>query len=189
MKCLSLWEPWALLLVAGSKKVETRGWRMLHRGPLLIHAAKHWNTELYELCRTEPFKSTLRDLGITMPIPTARGKIPMPLAMPFGAIIGRVDVVDCFATEDCLGTLEEQVTKSRDARGKPVLRLTAKERAFGDYSAGRFAFLCANQVRYASPFPYRGEQGIFNVPDSAIDAFYAPSELSNNPEPASLFSS
>lgn len=40
MKALSLWQPWASLIADGRKKVETRSWNMLYRGPLAIHASK-----------------------------------------------------------------------------------------------------------------------------------------------------
>jgi hypothetical protein len=38
MKALSLTQPWASLVVAGAKKLETRSWPTYYRGPLLIHA-------------------------------------------------------------------------------------------------------------------------------------------------------
>jgi activating signal cointegrator 1 len=39
MRALSLWQPWASLIADGRKKIETRHWEMLYRGPLAIHAA------------------------------------------------------------------------------------------------------------------------------------------------------
>lgn len=38
MKALSLMEPWAALIAAGVKSIETRSWRTAYRGPLYIHA-------------------------------------------------------------------------------------------------------------------------------------------------------
>ena len=40
IKALSLWQPWASLMVAGVKLHETRHWSTEYRGPLAIHAAK-----------------------------------------------------------------------------------------------------------------------------------------------------
>ncbi len=40
IKTLSLWQPWASLIMAGFKLHETRHWSTTHRGPLAIHAAK-----------------------------------------------------------------------------------------------------------------------------------------------------
>ncbi|MCB2188832.1 MAG: ASCH domain-containing protein [Deltaproteobacteria bacterium] len=39
MKCLSIRQPWASLIVAGMKDVENRSWATKYRGPVLIHAA------------------------------------------------------------------------------------------------------------------------------------------------------
>lgn len=39
MKVLSLMEPWATLIRAGQKRVETRSWKTAYRGELYIHAS------------------------------------------------------------------------------------------------------------------------------------------------------
>lgn len=46
MKALSLWQPWASLVVLGLKQYETRSWKTAYRGTLVIHAAKTWNDDL-----------------------------------------------------------------------------------------------------------------------------------------------
>lgn len=43
--------------------------------------------------------------------------------------------------------------------------LSAEELAFGDYSTGRFAWI-TDSLRPIEPFSYRGQQGLFSVPDS-----------------------
>jgi hypothetical protein len=40
MKCISLIQPWASLVLLGEKRYETRNWSTAYRGPLLIHASK-----------------------------------------------------------------------------------------------------------------------------------------------------
>ena len=40
IKAISLWQPWASLMVAGVKLHETRHWPTAYRGPIAIHAAK-----------------------------------------------------------------------------------------------------------------------------------------------------
>ena len=40
MKCLSVRQPWASLIIHDMKRVEFRTWATPHRGPLLIHAGK-----------------------------------------------------------------------------------------------------------------------------------------------------
>ena len=39
MKALSVWQPWAWLIVCGSKDIENRTWYTTYRGPLAIHAS------------------------------------------------------------------------------------------------------------------------------------------------------
>lgn len=41
MKCLSLKQPYAELLVSGKKTIELRNWNTLFRGKFLIHASKN----------------------------------------------------------------------------------------------------------------------------------------------------
>ena len=40
MKAITVWQPWASLLVSGRKRYETRSWATTYRGPIAIHAAK-----------------------------------------------------------------------------------------------------------------------------------------------------
>lgn len=73
---LSVHQPWASLIVNGYKDVENRTWCTNHRGPLLIHASHkyvdHDGWSAYSLL----LGGRLDDL-------------------PRGAIIGRVEVIDC----------------------------------------------------------------------------------------------
>lgn len=176
MKCLSLWQPWASLLVHGRKRVETRSWPISHRGPLLIHAAKKWDGELSAMCVREPFKGSLECMGIFHDNPFTK-----PHGLHFGCIVGRVDVRDCLATER-VGRWE-QTPGEPDVHacldnfglmglgdGKPFLFVSDQERAFGDYSPGRFTFFCSDFCAFEKPIPCVGRQGLFNVPDSLIKA-------------------
>ena len=45
MKCLSLKQPYAELLVAGKKTIEVRTWNTKFRGQFLVHASKKINEE------------------------------------------------------------------------------------------------------------------------------------------------
>lgn len=48
MKCLSLKEPYAELLVSGKKTIELRNWNTAFRGKFLIHASKNVDKERSE---------------------------------------------------------------------------------------------------------------------------------------------
>lgn len=44
MKCLSIRQPWADLILSGRKRVENRTWKTRHRGPLAIHSSTSLKT-------------------------------------------------------------------------------------------------------------------------------------------------
>lgn len=171
MKALSLWQPWATLIASGQKRVETRGWACHHRGPLLIHAAKTWTGDTAGLCLTEPFRTSLRAAGHSIPVSPHNWTTAdlrerkQGWGMPFGAIVGRVDVVDCFPSADIIVWRPDQSVQFGSGR---LLQLSETEHAFGDYSPGRYGFLLANPVRFPTPIPLAGKQGLFDVPDHLV---------------------
>lgn len=73
---------------------------------------------------------------------------------PLGAALCLVELVDVVRTETV------------------VDGLSAAERAFGDFSPGRFAWEIACVRRFPEPIPMRGAQGLFEVeiPDIAVSA-------------------
>jgi activating signal cointegrator 1 len=154
VKALSLWQPYASLLAAGKKRVESRSWSTSHCGPLLVHAAKRRDPTSINLTVMEPFYSALK---------AAFGPHWTWTDLPFGALVGRVDVVACYPTAKVFPG--DDGTPFCDGES---LAIDDTERAFGDYSAGRFAWLTANPVRFGTPVPYRGGLGLFDVPDELI---------------------
>lgn len=143
MKCISLWQPWASLMVIGAKRNETRSWPTKHRGVLAIHASKMWSGTLRAISLTEPHLSALKNAGAF-----TIGSITESL-LPLGCILGVVEVVDCVL-----------ITRANTPTGD--------EFKFGDYTPGRFMWQCRNAIRFAEPIPYRGAQGLFDVPDALI---------------------
>ena len=137
MRALTLFEPWATLCVVGAKQLETRSWGTPYRGPLAIHVSKKSPPEAMALCYVEPFFSTLAAAATQL---GAFGWHP-------GCIIGIVELLACYETGD------------NEFGG-----LTDKERAFGDYSPGRFAWRLSNPRRLAVPVPCRGNRGLWTVP-------------------------
>lgn len=153
MRCLSLWQPWASLLVHGRKRVETRSWELKHRGPLVIHAAKKWTAELHQIASEEPFREQLEQIGNKL---------------PFGALVGVVDVVACFPTEGVWYSADCTVPKQGVPGDGYKLAINGTEHAFGDYMPGRYAILCDRFRVFKEPIPYRGSQGLVNVSDELI---------------------
>jgi hypothetical protein len=146
MKCLSLIQPWATLIILGAKRIETRSWHTSYRGPLLIHASQCKSFDA--LVEQEPFKSAIIEgYGVN--------HLKTVLPLPRGYILGAVNLDDCQPVERLAVT--ERFMENPN------------EQAFGDYSPGRFAWLLSNPQPLVSPIPYKGKLGIFEVPDEALE--------------------
>ncbi|QGN24630.1 ASCH domain-containing protein [Elizabethkingia anophelis] len=81
-KALSIKQPFASLITLGIKPIENRTWRTNFRGRIYIHA------------------SSPRKFDIALTDDQTRGALPVlekafKGELPFGAIIGEVDIVDC----------------------------------------------------------------------------------------------
>lgn len=148
MKCISLWQPWASLIVIGAKRFETRSWSTEYRGPILIHAAKRWTRESDQLVVREPFRSALE-----------RGGCRPTWSLPLGSILGVADLVECYLCD--ISALIGPKGISRPLPSEPEL-------SFGDYTQDRYAWKLENPRRFPTPIPYRGLQQIFNVPDEVV---------------------
>ena len=80
----------------------------------------------------------------------------LPARLPFGAIVATCTLIGCRFTED----VERQVS--------------AIERIYGNYSAGRFAWFLDNIIALPEPIPFKGAQGFFNVPDDIVGGTTTP---------------
>lgn len=83
IKCLSVRQPWAWLIVAGHKSLENRTWDTKYRGPLLIHASARPDDDPDWLCSTINYAK-----GIKFP------------AMPLGSIVGQVNLTAVVTDSD-----------------------------------------------------------------------------------------
>ena len=128
---LSLLQPWASLVVMGLKKIETRSWQTAHRGPLLIHASLGKKGKV--LTSELPFSKYIADFD----------------ALPFGAIIGQVELEDIVPVEHLFYSNEK------------LAALTLEEKAFGDYTKGRYAWVLTNPVMFEEAIPVKGGLGIW----------------------------
>jgi hypothetical protein len=135
MKCLSLKQPFATLVMIGAKRIETRSWPTGHRGPLAIHASGRLDPDARALCEREPFRTRLKAAGY-------RSADRLPL----GALLGTADVTDCRPAEE-LG-----------------IDPASEEAAFGDFRPGRWGWLLDDVSRLLSPLPCRGQLRLFDIP-------------------------
>lgn len=130
---LSLYQPWASLVAIGAKQYETRSWATKYRGRLAIHAGREFGWDQGVLLTQEPFRSVLRRAGINI-----------PSQLPRGVILATCTVADCVRTEDIVDQLSDE------------------ERAFGDYSPGRYAWQLEDMRLLPTPIPARGHQRLWD---------------------------
>lgn len=146
MKCLTVLQPWAHAIVHGPKRVENRTWHTSHRGELLIHAGLSHQMLVDSVC-TE----------ISLLWPSFPATVQDALAsarMDFGFIVGRAHLIDC-----------------RHVRDMP---LEVMNRAgIRAWATGPYCWLLANVEAFATPIRWRGEQRLFEVPDSVVRAAVA----------------
>ncbi len=132
MKVLSLLQPWATLVVMGVKKIETRSWRSAYRGELLIHASSGKKGAV--LVNEPPFKKY----------------IPRFTSLPFSAIIGQVILENILPVETLY------------LSDSHLNALTLEEKAFGDYTKGRYAWLLSQPIELEKPVFIKGSLGLWN---------------------------
>src|SRR5208337_367600 len=76
MRCLSVRQPWAGLIVAGLKRIEFRTWRTNFRGKILVHAGRRRSTEPADLAGVSP-------------------ELAARLLEPRGIVLGEAEIIDC----------------------------------------------------------------------------------------------
>lgn len=134
-KVISLLQPWAHLVVIGAKRIETRSWSTNYRGPLLIHASKRFTKDQAKLCQKWPFNEYIENLE----------------DLEFGYIIGSVNLIDVKTTEYCVNSNLIAETERN-----------AEEYNFGNYNAGRFAWILSEPKEFNEIIPCNGKLGIWN---------------------------
>jgi hypothetical protein len=173
VKALTLTQPWATLVAVGAKKIETRSWRTDYRGPIAIHAGKGLGpvrgiAGLRELCGREPFRSVLdahwADIRLISGWFGELGQITREpeRCLPAGSIVAVATLVSCEPTDGADARHGGGWHLVGNVEGRWYL--TDQERAFGDYSPGRYAWLLADVRRLPVPIPARGALGLWTVP-------------------------
>ena len=136
MKALTLTQPWATLVAAGEKTIETRSWRTHYRGPIAVHAVKSYPAWARELALKPPFAATIhRIFGEEAP------------AFPLGAVVATAELVECVRIDVLLPSWAPQPGSN--------------EYAFGDYSLGRFMFRLETILPFTETIPARGALSVW----------------------------
>ena len=155
MMAISLFQPWAMLMVIGAKTIETRSWGTSHRGLLWIHAGLKTSNDLIDVWHTQPFKSMLWSAGIR------RWQ-----DLPRGAVIGKVELVDCRKIVSPNDVVPDP--KDFEREGGFMLPPASPELEFGNYKSGRYAWITEAPQRLSAPIPYKARQRIFRIPPQAL---------------------
>lgn len=137
MKALSIWQPWASLIISGHKKLETRSWPAPYsiRGQrIAIAATKTICSDQRKAMAEEAFCSHY----------SATGQ-PSLETLPLGAVLGTV-----------------LVDGSREIDSDFMRELELQEEAFGWYGPGRFAWFLKDPLPLVTPIPVKGGQGLWN---------------------------
>lgn len=149
MKALTLWQPWATLVAMEAKRIETRIWSTRHRGELAIHAAANIPAKyLGASAQTETFRDELSDLFCVRRDRDDRaGKHVNDIlrGLPKGKVV-------------CIVRLREVERISEML----CVELCERERLFGNYEIGRYAWHLEMLDVIEPPIPAKGNQMLWN---------------------------
>lgn len=137
MKALSIWQPWASLIISGHKRIETRSWPP----PYSIRGQRIAIASTKDLRREQRLALS----EVTFRIHYAGTGLPTVDNLPMGCVLGTVCVEDC-----------------REIDTAFLQDLDTQEEAFGWYGPGRFAWLLTEPVPLAAAISVKGGQGLWN---------------------------
>jgi len=140
MKAITLYEPWAALVAAGWKEVETRDWYTGYRGPLAIHSSVH-----------PPDKTEISRLTFLL-----GGKGYELPAFHMGCVLAVCRLAACVPAalvEDAAKKLKPEFSPRR---GWDV------EREMGNYDRGRWAWILRDVRPLDPPVYARGQRKLWD---------------------------
>lgn len=143
MRALTVKQPWAALIVSGTKRVENRSWKcgeVMIGERIAIHAGLAVDDE------------AMRSIEIEHLVPRR------PSWDTLGAIVGFVTVIGCVASRPELA----QFYLSRGEREMGVRQI--------EWFSGPFGHVFANHDELARPIPCRGKLGYWHIPPEALSA-------------------
>lgn len=144
MKALSLTQPWATLVAIGAKRIETRSWRTKYTGPLAIHAAKRFPKEARAFAMQPACYNAVRRA------PACWSWYP---SYPLGVVLATCRLVACLPVE--------VLDNGGDVFSVSLEPLSQQERAFGDYSPGRYGWILEDVQLLPELIPAKGALGLW----------------------------
>jgi len=174
MKAITLTQPWATLMAAGEKRIETRSWSpymTLNAGQLVaIHAGKGLADmspgEFDRLCCREPYKAALMRASRSGRITTREpGKLTCT-DLPRGAIVAVATFYAAYRTD---------IPAAQAAVEQSIATGALHEREFGNFRPGRYAWIFTTIRPLLHPIKARGRQGLWDwEPPLNLDELLAP---------------
>lgn len=144
---LTLTDPWGTLVAMGAKRYETRSWKTRYRGPLAIHISGTLTEEGVWMCEEEEVASVLEKAGYSY-----ASSRHVSWELPLKKMIAVVWL--------------EEIHEIRSS-----FAVDARERRFGNYHLGRFAWEFGPVYRLHQPILARGNRLIWKwtPPDTFWD--------------------
>ncbi|MBL8815985.1 MAG: ASCH domain-containing protein [Planctomyces sp.] len=140
MKAITIWQPYATLIMLGAKRFETRSWPTTYRGPLVIHAAKRWDE--YRALDCLAVKRYLQNSDFDeSKLTEEQWRLSLlPWEDTIGRALGVVDLVNCSQMNSGGTVLENQV---------------------GSFGPERFGWECQRPKCFPQPIYHPGKQGLW----------------------------
>jgi hypothetical protein len=165
---LTLTQPYATLVALLAKGNETRSWRTHYRGPLAVHAAQGLGPVdglrgFQHLAASQPFWSVLEAAGFG----PHRGPT---FGLPLGVVVAVCDLAGCYPaarTDD--GSEAYCIRAGKQHKDRDLIPVWGSERAFGDYSLGRWVWVLKDVQALPEPISARGKMGLWG-PGAALHA-------------------
>lgn len=168
MKALTLWQPWAALVAAGVKTIETRSWGTDYRGPLAIHASAKKVPAGLECGRFVEGELHGERVMWDDTNETSWGALnPRAVLLRYSAVVATCELLDVVPMIDCMdppprdGTYIEIAEQQTFLVGVPPTPID--EVPYGDYAPGRYAWLLGDINELRHPIPMRGHRGLWDI--------------------------
>ena len=181
MKTLTVRQPWASLIAAGVKTIETRSWSTKYRGPLAIHAGLSFHP--FHDAHARLVSAGVAPMDALVACSSRRTDI-----VPRGAVVATCtladvvpivelahehdtpDVFPCIQANSPIPGAVSHWTCSAEPSGAglafrpagPLVSYVPRQLPFGDFTPGRYAYLLTDITPLTEPVPAKGRHGLWD---------------------------
>jgi hypothetical protein len=159
MTAITIYQPWASLIISGAKRFETRPWKHSYIGRLAIHAGAKRPFDTLNGFDIEIIFAMGRAFGLEE---TRIDTIIQFLdELPRGAVLGTTEHIGC-RTIDRIEEMRYSPQETGCWDGGRWIDPTNDELLLGDWTPGRFAWEQTDPKKFDDPIRARGRQGLWN---------------------------